>query len=146
LSEVDQVKLISLNATAENGDALQIAPPGAGQLIGTLGDDVLVGTNINDFISGLAGNDTLTGGGGNDTFLFGPGFNQDVITDFTRAVGNRDMIDLTAFNFASSLEALSLAYADGANTVFDFGNNDYLIVENTAAGYITNLVADDFLI
>ena len=107
---------------------------------------MLTGTAANDLISGLAGNDTLTGGLGNDTFVFAPGFGNDTITDWTRAVGNRDIIDLTAFGFASGTEALSHAYANGADTVFDFGNGDLLTVNNTAAGFVTNLLVNDLMI
>ena len=40
----------------------------AGQLTGTLGDDVIIGTANSDVInSGLSGNDIVCGGGGNDT-------------------------------------------------------------------------------
>src|SRR5262249_32697835 len=96
-----------------------------------------------DVISGLAVTDRLTGGLGNDTFVFAPGFGNDTITDFSRAVGNRDIIDLSAFHFASGTDALSHAVANGADTVFNFGNGDTLTVQNTAAGNITNLLVDD---
>src|SRR5262249_50794085 len=64
---------------------------GLNTILGTSADDVLVGTAGNDFMSGLAGNDRLTGGLGNDTFVFALGFGNDTITDFSRAVGNRDI-------------------------------------------------------
>src|SRR5262249_21880885 len=116
---------------------------GINTILGTSGDDVLVGTAGNDLISGLAGTDRLTGGLGNDTFVFAPGFGNDTITDFSRAVGNRDIIDLSAFHYASGTDALSHAVANGADTVFNFGNGDTLTVQNTAAGNITNLLVDD---
>jgi Ca2+-binding RTX toxin-like protein len=149
LTEQEQVRLVGLDATAEDGAHLQIGGTGGtgvNTVLGTPGNDVLTGTAANDLISGLAGNDTLTGGLGNDTFVFAPGFGNDTITDWTRAVGNRDIIDLTAFGFASGTEALSHAYANGADTVFDFGNGDLLTVHNTAAGYVTNLLVDDLMI
>src|SRR5262249_54927271 len=96
-----------------------------------------------DVISGLAVTDRLTGGLGNDTFVFAPGFGNDTITASSRAVGNRDIIDLSAFHFASGTDALSHAVANGADTVFNFGNGDTLTVQNTAAGNITNLLVDD---
>ena len=94
-------------------------------------------------MSGLAGNDRLTGGLGNDMFVFSPGFGNDTITDFSRAVGNRDIIDLSAFHFASGFDALSRAVVSGADTVFNFGNGDTLTVQNTAAGNVSNLLVDD---
>src|SRR5262245_14765820 len=116
---------------------------GINTILGTSADDVLVGTAGNDLLSGLAGNDRLTGGLGNDTFVFAPGFGSDTITDFSRAVGNRDIIDLSAFHLASADDVLSHAVASGADTVFNFGSGDTLTVQNTAAGNITNLLVDD---
>jgi hypothetical protein len=95
-------------------------------------------------MSGLAGNDRLTGGRGNDTFVFAPGYGNDTITDFSRARGNRDIIDLSAFNFASFTDVLNRVVVNGADTVFNFGNGDTLTVQNTAAGNVTNLLVDDF--
>jgi hypothetical protein len=133
LSEQDQVQITALNATAENGALLQVG--GAGGNIGN-----------NQIVSGANGNHILTGGPGNDTFVFAPGFGNDTITDFTRAVGDRDMIDLTAFHLASGADALSHVVVNGADTVFDFGNNDTLTVQHTAAGNVTNLLVNDLLI
>jgi len=113
-------------------------------ILGTSADDVLVGTPRNDLMSGLAGNDHLTGGLRNDTFVFGPGFGNDTITDFSRAKHNRDIIDLSAFNFASFTDVLNRTVVNGADTVFNFGNGDTLTVQNTAAGNITTLLVDDF--
>jgi hypothetical protein len=132
LSEHDQVKITALNATAENGASLQVGGTG-----GNIGN--------NQIVSG-ANSNILTGGPGNDTFVFAPGFGNDTITDFTRVVGDRDMIDLTAFHFASGADALSHAVANGADTVFNFGNNDTLTVLHTAAGNVTNLLVNDLLI
>jgi hypothetical protein len=113
-------------------------------ILGTPGNDVLVGTAGNDWMSGGAGNDILTGGRGNDTFVFGPGFGNDTITDWSRARGNRDIIDLSAFNFASFTDVLNRLVVNGADTVFNFGNGDTLTLQNTAAGNVTNLLVDDF--
>ena len=116
-------------------------------ILGTSADDVLVGTSANDLMSGLAGDDRLTGGLRNDIFVFAPGFDNDIITDFSRAEGNRDIIDLSAFNFASFTEVLSRAIINGADTIFNFGNGDTLTVQNTAAaGIITKLLVDDFIL
>ena len=116
-------------------------------ILGTSADDVLVGTSANDSMSGLAGDDRLTGGLRNDTFVFAPGFDNDIITDFSRAEGNRDIIDLSAFNFASFTEVLSRDIINGADTIFNFGNGDTLTVQNTAAsGFLTKLLVDDFIL
>src|SRR5262249_18703203 len=119
---------------------------GINTILGTPANHVLVGTAGDDLLiagTGLAGNDTLTSGLGNDTFVFAPGMGKDTITDFSRAVGNRDIIDLSAFHFASADDVLSHAVINGADTVFNFGNGDTLTVQNTAAGNVTNLLVDD---
>lgn len=147
LTELEQARITALEATAEDGTKLSIGGVGDGSgrnpIIGDAGDNTLIGTASNDLLSGLGGNDTLTGGLGNDIFVFGPAFGHDIITDFTRVAGNRDIIDLTAFHFESAADALSHAYAVDYDTVFDFGNGDVLTVKNTAAGYATNLLVDD---
>ena len=107
-------------------------------LVGTAGNDVLTAG------TGLAGNDTLTGGRGNDTFVFAPGMGNDTITDFSRAKGNRDIIDLSAFNFASFTDVLNRASVNGADAIFNFGNGDTLTVQNTGANDATILLVDDF--
>jgi Ca2+-binding RTX toxin-like protein len=145
LSEQEQVRLMLLQATAENGEHLRIGSGGTGinDIFGTTGNDVLYGVGASAVLSGQGGNDRLIGGPGNDTFVFAPGYGTDTITNFTRAVGNRDLIDLSAFHFASGADALSHAVANGADTVFNFGNGDTLTVQHTAAGNVTNLLVDD---
>jgi Ca2+-binding RTX toxin-like protein len=97
----------------------------AGSLLGNNLNNLLIGSAFGDFLSGGAGNDTLaggrgadtlTGGAGNDVFRLGlaPGLSPNPlnpgswgvgpdagtqITDFSRAAGNRDVIDLREFNF-----------------------------------------------
>ena len=113
----------------------------------TLGNDVLVGTAGNDLMSGrVGGADTLTGGLGNDIFVFKQGFGTETINDFSRAVGNRDLIDLSAFHLTSGLDALNHTAINGNDTIFNFGNNDFLVVHNTATGAITNLLVDDLIL
>lgn len=94
----------------------------AGSLLGNNFNNRLEGSQFGDFLSGGLGNDTLagdrgadtlTGGGGNDVFELGraPGFQEPPtaggvgpdagtqITDFSRAGGNRDLIDVREFSF-----------------------------------------------
>jgi Ca2+-binding RTX toxin-like protein len=69
------------------------------QLVGSIGADTLDGREGNDMLTGGGGQDTLTGGGGADRFRFDAasdsvvGASADVITDFSRAQGDR--IDLS---------------------------------------------------
>ncbi len=163
------VRFLSLEATAESGAALSLEGSGAGGglnplvgddganviagtaghdlVLGLGGDDVIDGGDGNDTISGGTGNDTLNGGLGNDTIVFAPGFGVDMIKDFGDGVaGNIDLLDFTAFGFGSVLDLIQLSHGDGANSVFDFGNGDVLVVENTAAGGVSNLTANDFVV
>jgi Ca2+-binding RTX toxin-like protein len=170
LSHPGDVRLVSLDATAEDGSRLSLdgsttstsgpnlmvgdetnntitGTAGADLILGLAGNDSLHGGDGNDTISGGTGNDTLTGDAGNDTFVFAPGFGFDTITDFHNgAAGNIDLLDFSAFGFASELEILQRTHGADADTVFDFGNGDVLIVANTAAGGVTNLTHNDFIV
>jgi len=168
-----QVTFTSLNATSEFGTELALEGAGGAttynQLIGDAQDNIIVGTGLrdniegnggeddlnggagNDTISGGTGNDTMAGGAGNDTFIYRPGFGYDTITDFGDGLaGNIDLIDFSAFGFTSANEVIKATYGTergvGGDTVFDFGNGDVLVVTGTAAGYVTNLTANDFII
>ena len=97
------------------------------------GDDVLNGGPGDDYMNGLSGNDTLTGFGGNDTligdegddlFVIGPGYSQDIISDFTPGAGTDDRIDLTAFGFANFNAILDRSSDAGADVVVDLDNGD----------------------
>ena len=168
LSNDGQVRFVSLEATSETGEALGLVgvPAGGGLnpiigddgsnvmngtvgadlLLGMGGDDVINGDAGSDTVSGGIGNDILTGGTGSDTFVFAPGFGYDTIKDFGDGLaGNIDLIDFSAFGM-SAIEVLTHAIGDGATSVFNFGNGDVLFVENTAAGNVTNLTANDFIV
>jgi Ca2+-binding RTX toxin-like protein len=60
---------------------------------GTAFGDTFIGSNKDDEFKGEGGNDTMTGGGGGDKFVFNPApdsaTNNDVITDFNEAQGDR---------------------------------------------------------
>ena len=169
LSHEGQVRFLSLEATAESGAALSLEGSGAGGglnpvvgdagantitgtaghdlILGLGGEDVINGDAGNDTVSGGTGNDTLFGGAGNDTFVFAPGFGVDTIKDLGDGIaGNIDLLDFSAFGLGSVLGIIQLSHGEGANSVFDFGNGDTLVVENTAAGTISNLTANDFVV
>lgn len=59
--------------------------------IGSARDDRITGNDADNVITGGAGNDLLTGGAGSDRFVFGTGWGQDRVTDFTPG---EDVIDL----------------------------------------------------
>ncbi|MDX8355531.1 FG-GAP-like repeat-containing protein, partial [Cognatiyoonia sp. IB215182] len=97
-------------------------------LFGGSGSDQLIGQNGNDLLDGGSGNDILTGGAGADSFYFRNGSDQDVITDF------QDDIDTIVFNNLAGVTSdtiMNFASQNGADTVFDFGDGEVLIVSNT---------------
>jgi len=122
-----------------------------------LGDDIMYGSSFNDELRGGSGHDvlhggrgadTLVGGAGNDTFVFtadSSGAVTDRITGFGDALGNQDVIDLsavfsgiTADNFAD-WKAAHVALV-GYDTVISFGDDRILL----AAVKPTNIDYTDF--
>jgi Ca2+-binding RTX toxin-like protein len=112
-------------------------------------DDTFMGDALRDFVAGNGGNDTLgggkgvdylIGGAGSDRFVYRPGDGADTISDFTSDILVRDKLALTAFglNFA---ELMAHATQVGANTLFDFGDGDTLLLLNVQKDH---LVASNF--
>ncbi|RXH10118.1 Hint domain-containing protein [Bradyrhizobium guangzhouense] len=106
---------------------------GVDDLHGGSGDDHLDGGGNRDSL-GQAGlsPDVLLGGDGNDTFVYQSGYRATEIADFTQDVdGNSDYLDLTqetaVHDFA---DLLADGTQQGTNTIFNFGNNDILTLEN----------------
>lgn len=65
---------------------------GADTLRGGQHNDIIFGGDGNDWISGDLGDDTITGGAGADTFHIFAQSGLDLVTDFTRAEGDRVFI------------------------------------------------------
>ncbi len=80
---------------SQGGDDTITGGAGADALNGAAGNDLLKGGGGADNLTGGAGSDTVTGGTGADTFVFGalsefaPAGQEDLITDFSRADGDR---------------------------------------------------------
>ena len=76
----------------------------------TVAQTLVGGPNADRLVAG-AGDDILTSHGGGDTFVFKPNMGNDVITDFHAhpSSGPTDVIDLTAFHFASYQALLASA-------------------------------------
>lgn len=108
-------------------------------LDGDAGHDLLIGQLGADTIAGGTGDDTVTGNRGTDTFVFPSGGGQDIVTDFQ---DGKDVLDLTAFGFASFAAAASHFATSGADVVFTFGLNTLLIQNFTLA----LLDADDLIL
>ena len=82
------------------------------------GNDTITGTPSNDTIIGGAGNDTMTGNGGHDTFVFTAALGQDTITDFHVTGRERDVLAVSASEFANFADLLRhTSMVDGATVI-----------------------------
>ncbi|MGE4078125.1 MAG: hypothetical protein AB7F22_21460, partial [Reyranella sp.] len=109
-------------------------------LYGNVGDDTLNGGGGVDTLNGGAGNDLLVGGTGNDILVFGLASGHDKVGDFTSGT---DKIDLTAYDFASFAEVMTLASDVGANTVITLDASDTVTLSGV---HISQLSSGDFLL
>jgi Ca2+-binding RTX toxin-like protein len=121
-------------------------------ITGNGGNNTLEGQGGNDVLIGNGGNDTMTGGTGSDIFVFKVGVsdgntpptNNDTITDFSHASGDR--IDLRSISSIHSLsDLLALGVQAGPDTVFTFASADptSLTLKNVI---MANLTASDFIL
>lgn len=112
------------------------------RLAGEDGSDRLYGQSGDDYLIGGADTDWLYGGTGNDEFLFGGGFDRDLVRDFEN---NVDTILINDNLWSGTLSVADVidtyAVRDGADVVFDFGNGDVLVVENTNFSALSNDIA-----
>lgn len=108
--------------------------------LGGDGDDDFDGGRGNDDIEGGGGDDVMTGGAGADTFIFAGGCGLDTIAGFEDGI---DLIDVSAFGFASAAKIVALAEKDGADIEFHFGNGDELTLTNVSLSAID---VTDFII
>ena len=90
--------------SAQGGDDVVTGGAGPDSLNGGAGDDILIGGGGADRLTGGTGADILTGGTGADAFIFndvsqfGPAGQEDVITDFNRAEGDRIRLTIVDAN------------------------------------------------
>ncbi|MDB5445782.1 MAG: exsH [Phenylobacterium sp.] len=95
---------------------------GGDTLRGGQADDVIHGGAGADWISGDLGNDTLSGGGGADSFHQMVGGGIDYVTDFSRAEGDRVVLDAgVQYSAAQS----------GADVVVSLTGGGSLVLQNT---------------
>ena len=109
---------------------LDICSGGEGRDIvrGGQGDDGLLGDDGDDWMSGDRGADTVAGGLGADTFHSFSGAGIDLVTDFSRAQGDRVQLDAgTTYTVVQS----------GADTVIDMGNGDRLVLAGVQSSSLT---------
>ncbi|MDP3659426.1 CAP domain-containing protein [Phenylobacterium sp.] len=101
---------------------------GADIVRGGQGDDILRGGAGDDWLSGDRDSDTISGGGGGDTFHISPGAGLDRILDFSRAEGDRVMLDLgTTYAVAQS----------GADVVITIAGADQMILVGVSMSSLT---------
>jgi serralysin len=90
-------------------------------VLGGQNNDVLYGGAGNDVLTGDLGNDTLYGEGGADQFLAVNTNGYDVVQDFNYAEGDRVRI---------AAGTTGTAYQSGADTHFDMGGGNVLVLAN----------------
>jgi Peptidase M10 serralysin C terminal. len=127
-----------------NGDAAWDNVMNVENIIGSSFNDQLIGDAGANQISGGAGNDSITGGLGSELFVYkavsdsGIGLgNRDIITDFSRAQGDR--IDLSAFTgtfgflgtgaFTGGTTPQVRYVNDGTNTILQVNTNNDTIAD-----------------
>jgi Ca2+-binding RTX toxin-like protein len=116
---------------------------GSALLVDTSSVEDVIGTGFDDQFRGNTADNVWTAGGGNDRFMVRPGMGSDTITDFVGGTGASDVLDVSAFHYASADEALAHATQAGADTIFDLSAGNVLTLLNTLK---SSLVADDFII
>lgn len=114
---------------------------GAGNdlLHGGKGEDVLRGGDGNDILSGDFGNDILTGGSGADRFAFQAGHGIDLITDFSKAEGDKLQITFTpGHGYQSVSEILSHVTADASgHAVVNLGEGATITLVGVGVSQVT---------
>jgi len=120
------------------GVALDLGARGIEFVRGGIGDDFFDGSDVSfglslnggagdDFLIGGAGRDFISGNDGADTFVYASGGGQDVIRDFEIGI---DMLLFDMTDLPDAEDLSTFVGQRGNNTVFDFGNDDTLILRN----------------
>ena len=102
-----------------------------------------MGTLETDGVIGAAGDDRLTGASGIDLFVFSDGSGSDTITDFVAGAGTHDVLDITAFDFASFADVTNAASQVGEDTLIQLDVDDSATPLGVSLG---DLIAVDVLI
>jgi len=103
---------------------------------GTFVSSSLLGDN-------LKGGDVLTGGAGDDLFVFGDGDGTNTITDFTAGAGTDDVIEVSAFSFASYTDFMLNATDNGVDTTIALDVDDSVTLIGVR---MVELHQDDFIL
>ena len=110
---------------------------------GERGHDVLDGGAGDDTLTGGIGDDFLTGGAANDLFVFQDGGNDDSVSDFVAGAATDDVLDVSAFGFASKADVIAAASQVGADTMIQLDADDSVTLLGVNADLLHD---DDFLI
>jgi hypothetical protein len=110
---------------------------------GTLVGDAYMGAGDDSFVAGKGGtlSGTLTLGDGDDLIVFEKGGGKLVVTDFAAGAASDDVIDVSAFGFASFDQMMAKASQSGTDVILKLGAKDQIVLENVSLG---TLSADDF--
>lgn len=85
----------------------------------------------------------MTGGSDYDVFVFTAGGGSNVVKDFSGGAGATDMIDVSAFGYASAASVIDEGVDDGlGNAVFTLNDGSSFTLEGVE---IADLSTDDFL-
>ena len=120
---------------------------------GSRENDDIWGAGADDVLNGGRGDDSLVGDGshfgfgvgdGDDTFVFDRHSGDDTILDFGQTVGNRDVIDVSDYNFKNfaKLQSKISDNVDG-DAVVQLTSHDSITIVGVSANQLT---AQDFII
>jgi Ca2+-binding RTX toxin-like protein len=113
----------SANAIGNAGANKLVGNDAPNTLKGLAGDDVIIGGAGADSLYGGVGRDTLTGGIGQDSFVFDTiGLGRDLITDFSKAEGDKIVFSktvYTALGYTGTLKSDDFYAAAGATKAHD---------------------------
>lgn len=110
---------------------------------GILVGDAVMGAGDDSYTAGKGGSlsGTLTLGDGDDLIIFEKGGGSLTVTDFVAGAATDDVIDLSAFHFASLADVMSHASQSGSDVVLNLGNKDKIVLEGVS---LAALAPDDF--
>lgn len=132
----------TMTGTSRGGEDKLAGGPGNDSLYGDAATMAAGTFGGNDTLDGGPGDDQLWGGLGNDRFVFGPGSGNDVINDFSRTDGNRDLIDLLGYH--ANFDTMHISHNASGDVVIELARNDQGVLTDsiTLKGVTSIGVAD----
>lgn len=105
-------------------------------LYGEKHNDKLYGESGDDYLDGGSGNDYLDGGSGNDTYIFGRGYGNDRINNYSSSSSDTDILRIKDMNLEDVILTkdnnnlvISVIDADDTMTVENYFNGGYYSLE-----------------